>query len=130
MVKGGGGDIHFDSLNVYLPKNTLLQSKLLASKLGSVPTRRVPESNHLSGQRWHSSEVLLAQRRQMTLARCHLMLIGPTSLPTVGSMLVQRPLPNKPCICQRNANHSLSSIALGQRWPDMIYGHHLLILIV
>ena len=70
--EGGGGDIHFDSFNVYPPENTLFQSKLLAPKLGSVPTRRVPESNHLSGQRWHFSEVLLAQRRQMTLARCHL----------------------------------------------------------
>ena len=34
--------------------------------------------------------VLLARRRQMTLAGV-ILLIGPTYLPTVGSMLVQRP---------------------------------------
>ena len=36
-------------------------------------------------------------------------LIGPKKLPKVGSMLVLRPKPHKPCIFQRDANHSLSS---------------------
>ena len=35
-------------------------------------------------------------------------------LPTVDSVLVQRPQPNKPYACQRNANHPLS-ICIGPR---------------
>lgn len=37
-------------------------------------------------------------------------LVRNTILPTVGSMLVERPKHNNPCIWQRNANYSLSNI--------------------
>ena len=70
------------------------------------------------------SAVLLARRRQMTLTRFHFAQnlifnrwfdVGPT------------PVAQQTLHYQRNANHSLSSIALGQRWPHMIYEHHQLI---
>ena len=41
-----------------------------------------------------------------------ILLIGPTWLPTIGSMLVQRFKPNKPFVGQR--------IGYGQHWFDMI----------
>ena len=81
------------------------------------------DNNHFLGQRWHFVGSF----------------VGPTSTNDVSPMSfcslghLNRwfdvgPTPNKPCICQRDANHLLWSIALEQRWPDMIYGYHLLIL--
>ena len=84
-----------------------------------------PDSNHLLGQRWHFVGSFFAPTATND--------VSPMSFCSSGQLIDNRWFDVGPTpvaqqalhICQRNANHSLSSIALGKRWPDMIYGHHL-----
>ena len=83
-------------------------------------------STQLANIRWVKVDiclaVLLSQCCQITLARYLFAYRADVivNVLTVASLLVQRLKPKKPCICQRNANHSLSINAFGQLWSDMI----------
>ena len=82
-----------------------------------------PDRIHSLGRHWHLVGNILGPTLTNDVSSTSFYLSAQCSLPTVGSMLVILPKPNKPCICQHNANHSLSSIALGQRWSDIIWGN-------
>ena len=74
------------------------------------------------------SAVLLARRRTNdVIARCH---FAHRSNLIVNRWFDVGPTPIAKQALHMPMYHSRSSIALGQRWPDMIYGHHLLMLIV
>lgn len=65
-----------------------------------------PDRIHSLGRHWHLVGNILGPTLTNDVSSTSFYLSAQRSLPTVGSMLVILPKPNKPCLCQHNANHS------------------------